>query len=285
MRATSRSRRRTRLRATALPTLRLTVNPTRTAGRLSSAGAGAAWSTKPGMAQRRPPWTRRKSRRFGRRPRRAVANLARPPKSSRKPLAARPATAGDDLAAADRCHPGPEAVPALAHQLARLIGAFHYATPSNTIPPRVATGAKSVGEGNKRGRAASQREARMGYASGPARLSLQRLRPHRPPRPGREGGGLRPGRSEPFRPGRPGSLSRPPSVRPGADPGSRRFRPLRNRRHHPLPRPQLRRPRPAAQRPPRLGPHGPDHRRGRFLRLLAAGAPGLLPPRVPARDR
>src|SRR5258708_33363980 len=163
MRATSRSRRRTRLRATALPTLRLTVKPPRTAGRLSSAGpssagTGAAWSTKPGMAQRRPAWTRRKSRRFGRRPRRAVANLARPPESSRKPLAARPATAGDDLAATHRCHPRPEAVPALAHQLARLIGAFHYATPSNTIPPRRAAGAKSVGVGNKRGRALSQRE-------------------------------------------------------------------------------------------------------------------------------
>src|SRR5260370_5661826 len=159
MRATSRSRRRTRLRATALPTLRLTVKPTRTAGRLSSAGAGAAWSTKPGMAQRRPAWTRRKSRRFGRRPRRAAVNLTRPSKLSREPLAARPATAGDDLAATHRCHPGAEAVPALAHQLARLIGAFHYATPSNTIPPRRAAGAKSVGEGNKRGGAASQRAA------------------------------------------------------------------------------------------------------------------------------
>ena len=41
MRAVSRSRRRTRLRTTALPTLRLTVKPTRMAGRARSAGAGA----------------------------------------------------------------------------------------------------------------------------------------------------------------------------------------------------------------------------------------------------
>src|SRR5258707_4814173 len=157
-RATSRKRRRTRLRATALPTLRLTVNPTRIAGRPRSAGMGAACSTKPGMAQRRPAWTRRKSRRFGRRPRRAAVNLTRPSKLSREPLAARPATAGDDLAATHRCHPGAEAVPALAHQLARLIGAFHYATPSNTIPPRRAAGAKSVGEGNKRAARLSQRK-------------------------------------------------------------------------------------------------------------------------------
>ena len=53
-RATSRRRRRTRLRSTALQTLRLTVKPTRMAGRPRSAGAGAAWSTKPGMAQRFP---------------------------------------------------------------------------------------------------------------------------------------------------------------------------------------------------------------------------------------
>src|SRR5260370_29464512 len=137
MRATSRSRRRTRLRATALPTLRLTVKPTRIAGRLSSGGAGASWSTKPGMAQRRPAWTRRKSRRFGRRPGRAGVKLGQ---LGRQALAARAAAIGDDLAATDCRHAGPEAVPPLADQLARLIRAFHDATPSNTRPPRGAQG-------------------------------------------------------------------------------------------------------------------------------------------------
>src|SRR5580704_9602153 len=129
MRATSRRRRRTRLRSTALPTLRLTVKPTRTARRSipagpKSAGTGAAWSTNPGMAQRRPAWTRRKSRRLGRRPGRAGAK-EKAEKLGRQALAARSATAGDDLAATHRCHAGPEAVPPLADQLAGLIRAFH----------------------------------------------------------------------------------------------------------------------------------------------------------------
>src|SRR3954471_16223000 len=154
-RAISRSRRRTRLRATALPTLRLTVKPTRTIGWGRSAGAGAAWRTKPGMAQRRPGWTRRKYRRFGRRPGRAGATDFTSG-LGRQALAARAAAVGDDLAAADGCHPRPEAMPTLANQLARLVGAFHDATPSNTRPPRFRPGAKFRGEGHSRGGRRSQ---------------------------------------------------------------------------------------------------------------------------------
>src|SRR5262249_30446266 len=137
-RAISRRRRRTRLRTTALPTLRLTVKPTRMAGCSTpsgarSAGTGAAWSTNPGMAQRRPAWARRKTRPFRRRPGRAAAKRGR---LGRQALAARAAAIGDDLAATHRRHAGPEAVPPLADQLARLISAFHDATPVNTRPPR-----------------------------------------------------------------------------------------------------------------------------------------------------
>src|SRR5437899_182394 len=55
-------------------------------------------------------------------------------------LAARAPAIGDDLAATHRRHTGPEAVPPFADQLARLIGAFHDATPLNTRPPRGAQG-------------------------------------------------------------------------------------------------------------------------------------------------
>jgi hypothetical protein len=48
---------------------------------------------------------------------------------SRQALAALGATAGYDLAAADSGHTGTEAMAALAHELARLIGAFHVDTP------------------------------------------------------------------------------------------------------------------------------------------------------------
>ena len=72
-------------------------------------------------------------------------------------LAARTAAVGDDLAAAHRGHPRPEAVTTLTDQLAGLISAFHDATPSNTRPPRDATGANSVGAGSKRANALSQR--------------------------------------------------------------------------------------------------------------------------------
>src|SRR5690349_21704518 len=112
-RAISRSRRRTRLRTTALPTFLLTVKPTRAAGAWWSAGTWAAWSTKPGMAQRRPAWTRRKSRRSGRRPGRTGATGLGPAGLSRQALAAGAATVGDDLAAAHRGHARPEAVPTL----------------------------------------------------------------------------------------------------------------------------------------------------------------------------
>src|SRR6185437_5652396 len=139
-RAISRRRRRIRLRMTALPTFLLTVKPTRTGMDGRSAGTGAAWSTNPGMAQRRPAWTRRKSRRFGRRPGRTGAT-GRAPALGRQALAARAAAVGDDLAAADRGHARPEAMPTLTNQLAGLIGAFHNATPSNTRPRALPPGA------------------------------------------------------------------------------------------------------------------------------------------------
>src|SRR5713101_1327334 len=109
------------------------------------------------MAQRRPAWTRRKSRRLGSRPGRAEGAAAAK-LLGREFRAALAAAIGDNLAATNRCHPGPKAVPALAHQLTRLISAFHDATPSNTRPPREASGAKSVGEGNNSQPAASQRK-------------------------------------------------------------------------------------------------------------------------------
>jgi hypothetical protein len=43
----------------------------------------------------------------------------------RETLAARPAAAGDNLAAAHRRHPRPKAVTALADEVARLAGALH----------------------------------------------------------------------------------------------------------------------------------------------------------------
>src|SRR5262249_23190968 len=46
-------------------------------------------------------------------------------RSRTEPLAAARATSVEHLATARSCHPGPEAMTALAHQLARLIGPLH----------------------------------------------------------------------------------------------------------------------------------------------------------------
>ena len=70
-----------------------------------------------------PPAAARKSARFLRRSIRA--GLPGRPGSGAQALTTACATGRDDLAAAGRFHAGAESVPALAHELARLIGPFH----------------------------------------------------------------------------------------------------------------------------------------------------------------
>src|SRR2546423_437349 len=113
----SRSRRRTRLRSTALPTFLDAVNPTRTGPptlRSSACNTNAAVTTLT------PPAAARKSVR-----RRNRSMKTRWTRSGAEPLAALRAARGKDPTAALGRHARAETVTALAHQLARLIGPLH----------------------------------------------------------------------------------------------------------------------------------------------------------------
>src|SRR3954471_7003586 len=117
-RTISRRRRRARLRATALPTFFDTVKPKR-GGAVSARSRACNTNAAAGILV--PVAAARKSaRRFSRSmgPPRARASGTEALASPRTPRC-------DDLAAADRGGPGAEAVTALAHQFARLIGPFH----------------------------------------------------------------------------------------------------------------------------------------------------------------
>jgi len=134
-------RRRARLRATALPTLRLTVKPTRRfslsviagsvveAGELAGACAscGRACRIRPGAAHLRP-WlaTMRNSRRRLRRSRTPIA-------LGGETLAALLAAIGKHRAATDGRHARAEAVPTLADEDAGLVSALHGKTPSDGL--------------------------------------------------------------------------------------------------------------------------------------------------------
>lgn len=126
--AAARRRRRALLRATALPTLRLTVKPTRNTGSFAEEqpSTSRACKTTPGAAHFRPALaTRRNSeRRF----RRAIPGDTAC--SGGQALAALGAAPGQNSAAANGRHAGTESVPALANELAWLKGAFHTPTPA-----------------------------------------------------------------------------------------------------------------------------------------------------------
>src|SRR5580700_10637184 len=116
-RTISRSRRRTRLRSTALPTCRDTVNPMRTG---PSSARRRACTTKAPTDARNPAAAARKSvRRLNR------SMVAGEMRSRTEPLAALRPPGRQHPAAALGRHPGAKAVTALAHQFARLVGPFH----------------------------------------------------------------------------------------------------------------------------------------------------------------
>ena len=119
----ARSRRRMRLRSTAPPVLRVTVKPILTLPAASP--RDRACSVSSALCARRPDAaalnsTRRLSRSTGGT---GPVRTLRP--SGRKLLAAARPAGGDDLAARGGGHAGAKAMAALAHELARLIGAFH----------------------------------------------------------------------------------------------------------------------------------------------------------------
>src|SRR4051794_20945600 len=104
------------------------------------AGRGRPAAQTPAARRPGPPGHRGKSGDLAQR-RGEPAPRAKPPALGRQALAARAAAVGDDLAAADRGHARPEAMPTLTNQLAGLISAFHNATPSNTSPRALPPGA------------------------------------------------------------------------------------------------------------------------------------------------
>src|SRR5580700_5615271 len=126
-RTISRSRRRTRLRSTALPTCRDTVKPMRTG---PSSARRRACTTKVPTDTRCPAAAARKSVRCLNRSMAAAdmaaADLAADELRSRtEPLAALGPPGRQHSAAALGRHPGAKAVAAFAHQFARLVGPFH----------------------------------------------------------------------------------------------------------------------------------------------------------------
>src|SRR5262249_5518492 len=115
------SRRRTRLRSTAVPTFLDTVKPTRTGPPTSRL---RACNTKAGVGTLVLAAAATKSARC------LSRSIATPPAAPRRssgaePLASTRAARGDHPAPAFGCHAGTKAVTALAHQLARLIGPLH----------------------------------------------------------------------------------------------------------------------------------------------------------------
>src|SRR3984957_11589238 len=121
-RTTSRSRRRTRLRSTALPTCRDTVKPMRTG---PSSARRRACTTKAPTDARCPAAAARKSVRCLNRSMVAADLTADEMRSRTEPLAALRPPGRQHPAAAFGRHPGAKAVTALAHQFARLVGPFH----------------------------------------------------------------------------------------------------------------------------------------------------------------
>src|ERR1700689_3573359 len=126
-RTISRSRRRTRLRSTALPTCRDTVNPMRTG---PSSARRRACTTKAPTDARKPFAAARKSVRCLNRcmvvaDMVAADSAADEMRSRTEPLAALRAPGRQHPAAALGRHPGAKAVTAFAHQFARLVGPFH----------------------------------------------------------------------------------------------------------------------------------------------------------------
>src|SRR5580692_9506478 len=121
-RTTSRSRRRTRLRSTALPTCRDTVNPMRTG---PASARRRACTTKAPTDARKPVAAARKSVRRLNRSMVAADMTADEMRSRTEPLAALRPPGRQHPAAALGRHPGAKAVAALAHQFARLVGPFH----------------------------------------------------------------------------------------------------------------------------------------------------------------
>src|SRR5580704_17274536 len=137
-RTISRSRRFTRLRSTALPTCRDTVNPMRTG---PASARRRACTTKAPTDARKPAAAARKSvRRLNRSmvaaemvaADMAAADMAaaeemteREKRSRSEPLAALRPPGRQHSAAAFGLHPGAKAETALAHQFARLVGPFH----------------------------------------------------------------------------------------------------------------------------------------------------------------
>src|ERR1700688_1842349 len=116
-RTISRSRRRTRLRSTALPTCRDTVKPMRTGP--SSARRRACTTKAPTDARKAAAAARKSVRRVNR------SMVAGEMRSRTEPLAALGPPGRQHPAAAFGRHPGAKAVTALAHQFARLVGPFH----------------------------------------------------------------------------------------------------------------------------------------------------------------
>ena len=130
----TRRRRRTRFRATAFPTLRLAVNPTRMV-EASAPASSPVWRrrtcrTNPGAAHfRRAAATLRN---WDRRFRRATGGGTTG--SGGQALASLGAPIGQDSAAAHGRHAGAETVPPLADELAWLKGPFHNSTPTTNRP-------------------------------------------------------------------------------------------------------------------------------------------------------
>jgi hypothetical protein len=139
--AASFSRRRVRLRITALPTFFVTVNPIRAAWPSSR---GNACRTRPCTAALRPLEAARKNsaRRFSRCGNGRNCNLVgsagaigitRNAGSGRKLCATLGAAIGENLAAANGRHAGAETVPVLADEFGRLIRTLHDGTPENNM--------------------------------------------------------------------------------------------------------------------------------------------------------
>ena len=139
--ANARKRRFARLRCTALPTLRLTVNPTRKKPSARAGFPSAGWlltcRIKPGAAHfLRVDATRRKSgRRFKRK---SWCDID--PALSGQALAAFGATGCDDATTAYGCHTATKAMAAFANDVARLVCTFHGVSPLPQIKARCIRG-------------------------------------------------------------------------------------------------------------------------------------------------
>ena len=130
-RTISRNCRRTRLRSTAPPTFLETVNPTR-AG--PSSPRWRSCTTKPAVGALAPAAAARKSFRCLSRSIAPTCGSRRGERSRTEPLAAARPAGIEHLSAARGGHPGPEAMTALAYQLARLIGPLHGFPRSGLFP-------------------------------------------------------------------------------------------------------------------------------------------------------